>query len=89
MLKRVLLWPSTDDWPLWWLLFINLQVSWFGGGLARDPLPLVGAMIVSGIIFFVLWPPALALSRWLRLRSDGESGDGQGGGHPERPLGER
>jgi hypothetical protein len=88
MIKRIVLWPHSEDWPTWWLLLIALRLSWFGASLTRDALPLVGEMLVAGAIFFVTWPLTLALTRWLRTRLGDDPGGGRTGRRSEGSLGE-
>jgi hypothetical protein len=68
VINHIILWPPSDDWPTWWLLLIIVRLSWFGARLTSDAMPFVAEMLVAGTIFFVTWPLALALSRWLRTR---------------------
>lgn len=75
MLKRIALWPPSEEWPTWWVLYVMARVSWFGARLASDTLLL--QMLVAGAIVSALWPLGMAFTRWLRARLSDDSGGDQ------------
>lgn len=88
MVRRIVLWPSSDNWPTWWLFFLTLRLSWFGARLTSDALPFVGEMLVAAVIVLALWPVAMAITRWLRARLDDGGGGGRAPRRREGSLGE-